>query len=622
MELLTREEKLEPLEENEKFQRDQVDDLIRSTVAMQKEFQLELMRYNVKKDGLFLSDLARLAGITVKETEMPMSSIVLFYTEEELRRETVNDLKEILTRHGIKFPKSGMRKDDYISAILKHRLQKPVKKLEEPEALEPRAKKMKIEAEELKAEELKAEELKAEELKAERKAEEIKVPEELKTEEVREKKPEEKEPEKEKWTESDLQVKTVKVLKEILKPYHVTVPRLKADIIAKILEEEEKESKKEEEKIVPEPKAEIKVPEEPKVEVPEPKAEEKIVPEPKEEIKVPEPKAEIKVLEPKKEREPYTEEELKLKTVVQLKQILKENGLSAPKLKSDIIDRILENKLLSPRFQKSKELKAEELKAEELKAEEPKIEELKAEELKAEEPKKEEKVEELKAEEPKKEEKVEELKAEPKIEESKEELKAEESKKEENVLYTSDELKIKTVVQLKEILKKHGITAPRLKSDIINRILENKIISPEKSSVSVGEEKKGDGIHSAFDLIKGFDPFDFNKYPEDYKLLSQYYQNEELYISLAIWNLYKYIYLPEQDREKLNQQVLESKNPKNLIDELTSAYQPDQLLAYWYLHFGPEKATVEHVNKITTRYTNHYEELWKRLYKKYVTARL
>ncbi len=613
MELLTREEKLEPLEENEKFQRDQVDDLIRSTVAMQKEFQLELMRYNVKKDGLFLSDLARLAGITVKETEMPMSSIVLFYTEEELRRETVNDLKEILTRHGIKFPKSGMRKDDYISAILKHRLQKPVKKLEEPEALEPRAKKMKIEAEELKVPERKAEELKAEE---------IKVPEELKTEEVREKKPEEKKPEKEKWTESDLQVKTVKVLKEILKPYHVTVPRLKADIIAKILEEEEKESKKEEEKIVPEPKAEIKVPEEPKVEVPEPKAEEKIVPEPKEEIKVPEPKAEIKVLEPKKEREPYTEEELKLKTVVQLKQILKENGLSAPKLKSDIIDRILENKLLSPRFQKSKELKAEELKSEELKAEEPKKEEKveKSEELKAEEPKKEEKVEEPKVE------KAEEPKKEEKIEESKEELKAEESKKEENVLYTSDELKIKTVVQLKEILKKHGITAPRLKSDIINRILENKIISPEKSrevGISIsGEEKKGDGIYSAFDLIKGFDPFDFNKYPEDYKLLSQYYQNEELYISLAIWNLYKYIYLPEQDRGKLNQQVLESKNPKNLIDELTSAYQPDQLLAYWYLHFGPEKATVEHVNKITTRYTNHYEELWKRLYKKYVTARL
>lgn len=126
-------------------------------------------------------------------------------------------------------------------------------------------------------------------------------------------------------------------------------------------------------------------------------------------------------------------------------------------------------------------------------------------------------------------------------------------------------------------------------------------------------------LYSIFNLIQGFDPFAFDQYPQDYKLLSKYFEGPELYIRLASWLLYKYTWLKsEGDRKALDEQVGRTKNKERSIAALTESYLPDSMIAYWYLHFNPSLATIKQVNLIAERYRHHLAELWRRLYKKYV----
>lgn len=116
-----------------------------------------------------------------------------------------------------------------------------------------------------------------------------------------------------------------------------------------------------------------------------------------------------------------------------------------------------------------------------------------------------------------------------------------------------------------------------------------------------------------------FDPFNFEKYPKDREILEKYFKESQFYVRLAIWILYKYNWLKtDQERLELQQQYEKANNKKVFIDDLTSVYVPDELLMYWFRHFNPSKAEVNHVLKVISKYNNHLDEMWRRLYKKYI----
>lgn len=120
-------------------------------------------------------------------------------------------------------------------------------------------------------------------------------------------------------------------------------------------------------------------------------------------------------------------------------------------------------------------------------------------------------------------------------------------------------------------------------------------------------------------LTQDFDPFDFNKYKDDYNILSKFFNDADLFIRLAIWIDYKYDRLTtEEERIDLDEQLDKSDDKIGFLDNITSLYIPDKMLAYWYLHFSPDKARIDLIDEISKRYSRNYDLLWDRLYKRYV----
>lgn len=98
-----------------------------------------------------------------------------------------------------------------------------------------------------------------------------------------------------------------------------------------------------------------------------------------------------------------------------------------------------------------------------------------------------------------------------------------------------------------------------------------------------------------------------------------YFKDHELYYRFAVFLLYKYIWLDnDKDRNDLDGQISNEKDQKRFLEDLTSLYIPEQLITYWYLHFNKSNITYDKIIRIAQRYTYQPDELWKRLYKKYV----
>lgn len=124
-------------------------------------------------------------------------------------------------------------------------------------------------------------------------------------------------------------------------------------------------------------------------------------------------------------------------------------------------------------------------------------------------------------------------------------------------------------------------------------------------------------VHRDLEL-PDIDPFDFDKYSEDYDLLKNYFSGVELYVRLANFILYKYGWLPSRDRNQLIEEVETAQNPKKILENLTDSFRPEELLAYWYLKWNPDYATEEKIEKILQLYVECEDILFNRLYRKYV----
>lgn len=178
----------------------------------------------------------------------------------------------------------------------------------------------------------------------------------------------------------------------------------------------------------------------------------------------------------------------------------------------------------------------------------------------------------------------------------------------------------------KELVKEFGAPPTPVVSTYQN-IPVGKELSASFSKVSLAtpvQEKKEEVESDPHDLrqlleLSSIDPFDHVKYQDDYCLFNQYFTDIELYLRLASWLLYKYAYLnSESARYKLMLEVKKSLNQKATLESLSESFDNDGMLAYWYLHFNPAKATIQHITEIRARYHTNEDYLFNRLYRTYV----
>lgn len=141
-------------------------------------------------------------------------------------------------------------------------------------------------------------------------------------------------------------------------------------------------------------------------------------------------------------------------------------------------------------------------------------------------------------------------------------------------------------------------------------------VRPPQTQESICEEENID-VRRELDL-EDIDPFDFDGYPRDFELFSEYFDGIEKYLRLAIWILYKYAYLPEEDREKLHEDLERSRDRRDFLVKLTDAFRAADLPGYWYIHWNPAKATKDFIQETLNRYIFCEDVLFNRLYKIYV----
>jgi len=106
----------------------------------------------------------------------------------------------------------------------------------------------------------------------------------------------------------------------------------------------------------------------------------------------------------------------------------------------------------------------------------------------------------------------------------------------------------------------------------------------------------------------------------EYERLNPYIQDDvDLLVQTAIWVDYMHTWLrSEKDQKDFIRQFEGKADKLAFIDEITSVYDPNKMVAYFYLHFNPELATVAHVENTVKRYGSNMDELWQRLYSKYI----
>ena len=155
------------------------------------------------------------------------------------------------------------------------------------------------------------------------------------------------------------------------------------------------------------------------------------------------------------------------------------------------------------------------------------------------------------------------------------------------------------------------------------QVASPQVASPQVAFVQPIAQSGPSNIYKAFNLVRGFDPFDFTKYNQEYHLLQPHYANQDVatqadfYISLANLIIYKEAWLKTEPAKIAFDREIQIKG-KNFIEEVIGMYLPDQMISYWYLHFCPAKATLDNITSVAHRYSNHMDVLWQRMYKKYV----
>ena len=159
--------------------------------------------------------------------------------------------------------------------------------------------------------------------------------------------------------------------------------------------------------------------------------------------------------------------------------------------------------------------------------------------------------------------------------------------------------------------------------NIFNANAKDLLIEPDALATAPApittEEDVAEPVNGSEEEEEKIDAFDFETHEEDFDLFEQYFKGVELYLRTAIWNIYKYEYLiDDEERDDLDSELAESEDEKGFLENLTNVFEPRDLLMRWYIHYNPTNATDEFVDRTIEKYTNWEDVLFKRLYRKYV----
>lgn len=158
-------------------------------------------------------------------------------------------------------------------------------------------------------------------------------------------------------------------------------------------------------------------------------------------------------------------------------------------------------------------------------------------------------------------------------------------------------------------------TSPEVKTD--KKLSPHSIVGYNAKKKSTPKKTIAPSSRAAIGL-KDIDPFDVNKYKEDYQLISQFYSGPELYFTAANFILYKYGESNHKGHEGLMREISTAANKKEYIDNITCVFILEVILLYWYMHVNPAKADYDFVRGLMVKYEQAEDILINRLYKKYV----
>ena len=106
-------------------------------------------------------------------------------------------------------------------------------------------------------------------------------------------------------------------------------------------------------------------------------------------------------------------------------------------------------------------------------------------------------------------------------------------------------------------------------------INEHKCKTREKAIEAITEQRLIDDIENEMlstpKKSKDFDPFDFAKYSQEYKMFSKYFSGQELYFRTGVFIDYKYNDLNDQQRESLERTIIDTPDfrMKEFLSKLT-----------------------------------------------------
>lgn len=119
------------------------------------------------------------------------------------------------------------------------------------------------------------------------------------------------------------------------------------------------------------------------------------------------------------------------------------------------------------------------------------------------------------------------------------------------------------------------------------------------------------------DITGNVDIFDFEKYQEDFSLLSQYFDGVELYLRTANWIMYKYIRLTtDEERAELHSDLEKQVNKHDWLSGFTSLMDTLQLLWSWFKHFRPH--LLDTVISKHEKFSRHMSYVFNKVYRLHV----